>query len=123
MVGYDRDIDISPVYPYDIIIQTMPANPQYKIIRKRVPIHPPEADAIARAFGDVESQVRRKIDEIEKKRAILSTDWEGFRQVEFMNDSGMAVQKMNVYAERLRNYVNYFKQLTVEIEVEEKVML
>lgn len=90
----------------------------YKIVYKK--IHPPEADALADAYGKAARSVLQYADEIDRIMFALNAAWEGEQRDRFMDSFKNIPPKAKEYAlSTLQGIEKGFR--AVQVDVEERI--
>ncbi|MGD0173129.1 MAG: hypothetical protein ABSC61_01650 [Anaerolineales bacterium] len=65
-----------------------------RAVRKIIPIHPAEADAISKAFGDADTSSNSILDLLNKICGALDGEWEGNQKIKFMAEFGGTIHRI-----------------------------
>ena len=64
-----------------------------RIVQKVIPVHPLEADAIAIAFGDAQTDSNAVLIRLRSLYSALELDWEGVQKTKFLGESGSTLNR------------------------------
>jgi hypothetical protein len=90
---------------------------------KIIQVHPPEADAIAGAFGRARIASESILSRLNAIRIVLDREWEGNQQVMFRGELGDSLDRISkILLPQLRCWEEKYRKFTVEkvVEVVEK---
>jgi hypothetical protein len=65
-----------------------------RAVRKIIPIHPAEADAISKAFDDAGTSSNSILDRLNKICGTLDEEWEGNQKIKFMAEFGGTIHRV-----------------------------
>jgi uncharacterized protein YukE len=98
----------------------VPGYRQSKSRYRKITVHPPEAEAAARAFGESRSSVERDAAELDSICASLESGWKGDQKTRFMDEFRPALDRIrNLLLPHLRNLEKRYREYTVEETVED----
>jgi uncharacterized protein YukE len=98
----------------------MPDRRQSNIRYRKINVHPPEAEAASRAFGESRSAVENDAAELRKISDSLDSGWEGDQKTRFMEEFRLTLDRIqNLLLPHLRMLEKKYRDYTVEQAVEE----
>ncbi len=98
----------------------MPTTRHSRIIYKKITVHPPEAEAVSKAFGESRNAAETDLGTLQKTSDSLDAEWEGNQKARFMEEFGMTIDRvLNLLLPRLRLLEKKYHEYTVEKTVEE----
>jgi hypothetical protein len=100
----------------------MPTSRHSRTIHKKITVHPPEAEAVSRAFGESRNAAETDLAGLRKISDSLDAGWEGNQKTRFMEELGMTVDRiLNLLLPRLQLLEEKYHTYTAEKTVEEIV--
>ena len=63
-------------------------------VQKIIQVHPPEADAVAKAFGNAQTSVSDTLDRLKAVFETLTREWEGHQKDLFMESFGKTISRI-----------------------------
>jgi hypothetical protein len=102
----------------------MPASKTYRKILRTITVHPPEADAIARAFGDSRREAEQEFQSLLSVSQELDAGWEGNQKARYLEEMrGLTDRIRNLLIPQLTLFEKKYREYTVEKTIEETVEL
>jgi hypothetical protein len=90
-----------------------------RIVRIVIPVHPPEADSIANAFGGAQNEIRNILIRLRALSASLDREWEGAQKTRFMAESGIVINRCaDDLIPNLTNWENKYRVLMMDQTIE-----
>ncbi|MBN1438336.1 MAG: WXG100 family type VII secretion target [Anaerolineales bacterium] len=100
----------------------MPVYKSPRIIRRIIRVHPPEADAVARVFGESRSAAENDQAALREISRSLDSEWEGKQKEKFLEDLRQTAGRLaNILLPGLRSLEKKYREFTVEKTIEESV--
>jgi uncharacterized protein YukE len=123
VIGFPLGFVGSGWFHYNIFFKgggEMPISKNPGIRIRTITVHPPEAEAIARAFGDSRLAVESDLVALEKTRQMLEADWQGNQQVRFVNELRSLIERLrNSLIPQLQQLEKKYSGYTAEKTIEE----
>jgi len=86
-----------------------------RTIRKVIQVHPAEADAISKAFGDADSTSKSILARLTNLSGTLDEGWEGNQKTKFIGELGATIQRIqNILLPSLKNQENKYHTFMAE---------
>ena len=63
-------------------------------VQKIIQVHPPEADTVAKAFGNAQASVSNTLDRLKLVSETLTREWEGRQKSFFMESLGKTISRI-----------------------------
>ncbi len=91
-----------------------------RIVQKTVSVHPPEAEAISRAFGQARAASETALARMNAIRAALDQEWEGRQQTAFERELESSIDRFSkILLPQLRLWETKYRDFIAEEEIEE----
>jgi hypothetical protein len=90
-----------------------------RIVQRVIPVHPPEADGIAIAFGDARINSNAVLIRLRSLYGALDLDWEGVQKTRFLGESGGTLDRfVDILLPGLANWRDKYQSLTTDQVIE-----